>query len=273
MPITQDTIIAGGLTTYKYIKATTATPVTFRPISTWSLNGSTGQGTFNTTLNGVTLDSTAGQIAGQIPFTDATLPVVNYLSNFNIVTAINGTFEIYDRLWHNGGITITSTTAQTITSPTWPTRDNNNSSNGEGVLLALEVSATTGAGTPTITVSYTNELGTAGRTGTNILVTSATSPVGSFIPISLQGSDKGVRSVQSITLSATWTSGTINLVAYRPLAGGVLVGNAGTALDPLTGGVSTKCWNGTVPFLACTPGAGTAFTVNSFVQFTQIDPT
>ena len=272
--ITQDTIVAGQLANYKYIKATSATPIAFRPLSLWSLNGTTGSGTFNSTLNGAIHDSTAANLAGQIPFTDATLPVVNYLSNFAIMAgAINGTWDIQDRLWSNGGITITSTAAQTITSPTWPTRDNNNSSNGEGVFLGLEVSAATGAGTPTITVSYTNELGTAGRTGTNINTTSATAPIGAFFPISLQGSDKGVRSVQSITLSATWTSGTVNLVAYRLLASGVVVNNVATVLDPLTGGVSTKCWNGSVPYLVVTPATATAITASGFIQFTQVNPT
>jgi len=166
-----------------------------------------------------------------------------------------------DRLWHNGGYTITSTSAQNSTTPTWPARDVAGSTNGDGVLLALEVSAATGAGTPTITVGYTNSADTASRTGTNILATSASAIAGSTYLIGLQAGDTGVRSVQSLTLSATWTSGTINLVAYRVLSMlEVFGGNAGYALDALTGGFP-RLYNGVVPYLMFYPSTTTTSTV------------
>jgi hypothetical protein len=174
-----------------------------------------------------------------------------------------------DRLWHNGGITITSTSPQTITSPAWPARDNNGAINGEGVLLGLEVSALTGTGTPTITVSYTNSDNVATRTGTNQHTTSSATVAGTFFPIGLQANDKGVRSVQSITLSATWTSGTCNLVAYRIL--GVIDGaaaNVGGSIDPITGGMN-KLWDGTVPFITLVPSATTACRVYGQVTYLE----
>ena len=173
-----------------------------------------------------------------------------------------GTLVLADRLWHNGGFTITSTAAQTVTSATFPARDANGSTNGEGVLLGLEISAAAGAAAPTITVSYTNQDGTSGRTGTNSVATANSPSAGAFFPIGLQAGDRGVRSVQSLTLSASWVSGTMNLVAYRPLA---FVDATSTCVvgivDPVTGGLP-RLYNGVVPYIyyistaAATPTLG-----------------
>lgn len=133
-----------------------------------------------------------------------------------------------DRLWHSSGITITSTAAQTVNSTAWPARDINGSTNGEGVYIAVEVHTTTGAGSPIISISYTNSAGVAGRTGTAIVGgASATAGAGCWFVIGLQAGDTGVRSVQTVTLSATWTSGAAGLVAFRPIVVGE-IGNIGT---------------------------------------------
>lgn len=197
--------------------------------------------------------------AGQIPFTNPSAGQNTYLARFSAFpTAQGGTIMLADRLWHNSGITITSTTAQTVNSVTFPARDNNGSTNGEGVFLGVEVSTATGAGTPTITISYTNSDNTSGRTATNIYGTSATSAIGTFYPIGLESGDKGVRSIQSITLSATWTSGTIHLVAYRPLVSitSIAAGSCNT-VDALTSGLP-RMYDNTVPFLIYTPNTTTS---------------
>jgi len=269
MATTQDSIIAGYQPPFPFLKAATATPVAFRPMTLWGLNGTTGAGVYNGTLNGVALDSTTAQLAGQIPFVDVAPSTYNYLANITLAMNVHGQIIFADRLWHNGGITITSTSAQAITSPTFPARDANGSTNGEGVLLAVEVSAITGAGTPTITISYTNSDGTAGRTATNVQATTAASVVGSTYLMSLQAGDTGVRSVQSITLSATWTSGTINIVAYRPIVSVVGIANTPGIFDPLTGGFS-KMYNGSVPFLIIVNPAATAITSFFNFQYSQV---
>lgn len=223
----------------------------FLMCSTWgSLAGYPAVGAYDSTLNGITLSSTSAQVPGQIPFFDP--PSGNaYLARMQVFgassTAPNLTcgFFLCDRLWHNGGFTITSTGAQTITSPTWPARDETGTTNGVGVLLGLEVSATVGAATPTISVSYTNSGGTAGRTGSSIAVTQSAAPGCSFYPLGLQAGDVGVQSVQSMTLSASWLSGTVNLVAYRVIA--YSLGMPMTAIDGITGAMP-RLFNGSVPF-------------------------
>ena len=83
--------------------------------------------------------------------------------------------------------------------------------------IAVEVSALVGAGVPAFSMSYTNSAGTAGRTGAGIIAGVASSGAGSWYLMGLDAGDVGVRSIQTFTLSATWTSGTIALVAFRPI--------------------------------------------------------
>lgn len=270
---TLDGIFAGLRPPRRFAKSVTATLVAGRPASLWSLAGSPGAGSFDTTLNGVVLSSTTTIPNGAIPHFD---PVSgnSYLAYLDAMATQAGQLLVLDRMWHNGGITITIATAQTITSPAWPSRcptsgtDDTPATTGLGVLLALEVSAATGAGTPTITISYTNQAGTAGRTATNIQATVATSAIGATYFIGLQAGDTGVRSVQSITLSATWTSGTINLVAYRVLGSINLQALIPASMDSLTG-LGTRIYNGTVPWLVFVPNTTTATIVSGTYTETQ----
>lgn len=263
---TLDLVIAGMQPMRRIAKAVTATLVAGRDASLWSLGGNPGAGSFNGTLNGVVLDSTSGMIAGQIPHVNPGSGNA-HLARLSASATQAGALMLCDRLWHNGGFTITSTGVQSITSPTWPARDVAGSTNGDGVLLAVEVSAATGAGTPTITVSYTNQAGIAGRTATNVRATVASSAIGAVYEIGLQAGDTGVRSVQSLTLSATWTSGTINLVAFRPLAVLELpVANTTNAIDAVTGGLP-RLYDGVVPWLVFSPSTTTATNVSgSYVE-------
>lgn len=86
-----------------------------------------------------------------------------------------------------------------------------------------------GATTPSLSIGYTNSAGTAGK------ATPATLPIGNtaaavtsivysgtgngkfgpFMP--LAAGDAGIRSVQSINLSASYVSGVLNLVLCKPL--------------------------------------------------------
>jgi hypothetical protein len=140
-----------------------------------------------------------------------------------------GTILICDRLWQNSGIAVTTTTSQTINSVAWPARDINGSTNGEGVYIGIEVrtATTNGSAVGTSTMSYTNSDGTAGRTATLGISFPATSTAGTFIIFALQAGDKGVRSVQSITLATSYGGGAIHLVAFRILS---FVGMNGTTM-------------------------------------------
>lgn len=205
--------------------------------------------------------------AGQIPWSN---PVSGnaYLARMNSSGSLAGTISLYDRLWHNSGIVVTTTTAQTVNSVAWPARDRAGSTNGDGVLVGIEVStATTNAAAITnTTMSYTNSAGTAGRTAT-IASYPATAVAGTFVPFSLQAGDVGVRSIQSITLGTSYVAGTIHLVAYRPIvSSGLPVPNVSTPLDPLTSGFP-RLYSDSVPFIVWRPTATTAVTVATEILF------
>ena len=121
--------------------------------------------------------------------------------------------------------TCTLTTAQTLNNTVTLPRY----ADGAGVQAFITPSTVMGAGVPSITLNYTNSAGVASR------ATPATLPVGltaaavtsvvysgtgagkygPFVP--LVAGDAGIRSVQSIQLSATYTSGVLNLILCKPI--------------------------------------------------------
>lgn len=165
-------------------------------------------------LSGAALTSYVGQIAFDNPASgNAYLAAIDG----GTLTSSGGSVMFADRLWHNSGIDVTATGAQTISSVTWPARDRLGTTNGDGVVVALEVSST--MANPIITnttLSYTNSAGASGRTGT-ITSVPANLGVGSTINFELQSGDSGVRSIQSLTLGTSYVSGVFRLVAYRPI--------------------------------------------------------
>lgn len=215
-------------------------------------------------INGASLTT----YAGQIPFTN---PVSGntYLTSLEAAATVAGTLLLVDRLWHNSGVAVATTTAQAITSPTWPARDNDGATAGRGVLVGIEASAATtnvGAVSNT-TLNYTNSAGTNTRTGT--LTWPATAAAGTFVPFALAAGDLGVRSIQGVTLGTSYGGGTIHLVAYRVLGAiGVSVANALAAKDVFALG-RPRMYDNTVPFLLWLPSATTAATVQGVAGWAQ----
>ncbi len=165
--------------------------------------------------------------------TVGTLPFVNpvatgYLGMMEAEASTVGEILVCDRLWQNSGLVVATTTAQAIGAPVAiPARDVNGTTNGDGVRAFIEViTATTNAGViNNTTMSYTNQAGVAGRTGT-LNTFPATAVAGTTVPFNLQAGDSGVRSVQSVTLGTSYGGGSISLVLQRKIAtiGVMLVG-------------------------------------------------
>lgn len=265
---TLDGALAGMQAPVGFAKAVTGTMVAGRPWSTWALAGNPGAGSFDTTLAGVALSSSSSLVNGQLRHVNPGSGNA-YLAGLSATATQAGLLLLCDRLWHNGGFTITQATAQTVNSATWPARDIAGSTNGDGVFLGLEISSGAGAAAPTITVGYTNQAGTSSRTATNSFATANSPAAGSFFPIGLQAGDTGVRSVQTLTLSVSWVSGTMNLVAYRVLAALPLAGAfIPNAIDALTGGLP-RLYDGTVPFLIFIPNTTTTSYISGVYQETH----
>lgn len=267
---TLDGAIAGTQPSRFIAKAATGTLTVGRWHSLWANAGLPGAGGFDATLNGVALSSSSANVAGQIPFSD---PVSGsaYLAAMQVNCSQAAQVLLVDRLWHNGNIT-NNTSSQAITFSSLPARDNAGTVNGEGVLLAIEVESATSATAATITVTYTNSDGTAGRTGTFITGSAPDGTnagiAGAWYPISLQSGDKGVRSVQSLQFGTAFASGTVHLVAYRVIASaGVASANVPQGIDVVTGGLP-KMFNGSVPQIVLAPSAASAVTFNGTVTYT-----
>lgn len=203
--------------------------------------------------------------AGQLPFTNPASGN-SYLSRFQATAGVAGTLLICDRLWHNSGIDVTSTSEQVFTSSAQiPARDANGTNAGEEVFAAIEVSTVTGAGTPVATLKYTNSDGTPGQTAITAQPLVATSVAGTFYPFALAAGDKGIQKAESLTLNATWTSGTIHVVLFRVIARlEIPFNNTSNMIDAITGGFP-RMYDNSVPFLVAIPSSTSMVIQGSYV--------
>lgn len=174
-------------------------------------------------VNGRVTDGTAAADYGCIPIPNASVGG-NYLSEIQMAASVNHSHLLFDVLWVNSGLVITTTTAQSITTPTLPARDISGTTNGEGCMIAILCTAAVGlaAVASDATVSYTNSKGVAGRTATLSAIVGSQAPatpvIGTLIWFNLQAGDTGVQSIQGITLGTSWVSGTISLMVTRDIA-------------------------------------------------------
>lgn len=217
-------------------------------------------------LNGRVTDGTQAADAGCIPIKNPSVGG-NYLTELQMSASVNHSHLFFDVLWVNSGIAITTTTAQAITSPTLPARDINGTTNGEGCMIAILCTAAVGlaAVASNATVNYTNSDGTAGRTATLSAIVGSQAPatpvIGTIIWFNLQAGDKGVRSIQGITLGTSWVSGTISLMITRDIATiGTTIPNV--SAQKIIGAPGIRLYNGTC-MLHCNLSSATTATFYS----------
>lgn len=236
-----------------------------RGYTPWYAAGNPGASTATAIgINGEAVTPALGSTGGRIPRTN---PVTGnaHLGRLAINASTAGTLWLIDRVWQNSGLVTTSTTAQAITPATLPARDAGGATNGASIMAAVEWSATGGAGTPTVTLTYTDQDGNTGASATLTGVT--TPPVGTFEIFTLAAGDTGIRAPTSFIQSATRTSGTMHLVLFRVLAQvEVTAANIGNAVDALTSGLP-RIYNDSVLQLVWFPSATTA--VNLFGQYIE----
>lgn len=201
-------------------------------------------------VNGRNTDGTTAADNGCIPIANPTMGA-NFLTEIQMGASVNHSHLLFDVLWVNTGLNITTTTAQAIAAASaLPARDINGTTNGEGCSIALLCTAAVGlaAVANNATVSYTNSDGVAGRTATLAAIVGSQAPatpvIGTLIWFNLAAGDKGVRSIQSITLGTSWVSGTISLMITRDIA------TIGTTIPNVTaskviGTPGIKLYNGT----------------------------
>jgi len=141
-----------------------------------------------------------------------------------VSTAVPGVWLICDFLLFYPGINMNSSSVQTLSNPVGLPRY----TDGKGVMAFLVVTTTTGATAHNFSMSYTNQAGTSGRSLPVTVACTASAIVGHithsgtaannygpFLP--LASGDYGIRSVQSVQLSAASGAGTACLVLCKPL--------------------------------------------------------
>lgn len=154
--------------------------------------------------------------SGRCVIIGAEMPGEQNLLNTSVGGSMPGL--VIDRLSHNGGLVGNVNTLQDSTSnPTaFPTAALTRYTDGIGVMLAVHIYTSLGATDSVLTVNYTNTANAA-KVGTAIFT--GTPQTHNFILVGLAAGDLGVKSVQSVQLSAsTGTAGNFGVVLFKPIA-------------------------------------------------------
>jgi hypothetical protein len=257
---TIDDYINGATTPRAFSKFGSATIVSsFR--SLWYGTGVPGAPA--TAAPGVTGAALTSPVSGQFPFPSAVADTSVRLYRFDCAvartdTSVRGMAMLCDRLWHNSGLNASSAVLQNVNSVAFAARDLNGTADGLDVQVGIEIIAGGGANgsTGSCVISYTNQDGTAGKTGTFPSIPAHLS-AGTFIPMHLAAGDFGVRSIQSITTAVSFAGNTFHLVAYRILECSIIQAGFPNDVSPRPVDPFNGCFepiaDDAVPFLIHSP--------------------
>jgi hypothetical protein len=200
---------------FQIAKTAAVTSIAATPYSLWGTAGNPGAGTMavgNTTAGVLFTDATAG--ANLI----TNFAGVGYLAAAQFRNSVTGGLQLYDRIWGAGAVSMTALATTTFTgNPVITGRLPGGNDYGDTEIL-IEFTTTVSATATTIAVGYTNEAGTTGRT------TGASASTSGFVTprilrMPLQAGDKGVQSINSVTVGGTVaTAGAFNVLLVRRLA-------------------------------------------------------
>lgn len=213
--------------------STLATFVAGRYTSLWRHNKTNG-------ANGGVMPAAASAVAptratvGALPFVNPTGGRQKFLLGMESGIAAAGALICYDRLMHFGGVANNTAATTTVTGGA-VSRYTGTASDGNQIWLEY-IGTVNAVATHAVTVSYTNQAGTAGRT-TPAVVIGTSHPIMCMVPVPLADGDTGVRSIQSVTVTVAGTAGgTFGAVIMRPLLSCISAGVAGGAVrDAISG--------------------------------------
>lgn len=150
--------------------------------------------------------------------------IINVSAYSAVATAVPGVLMLVDMCLYYPGINMNTSSAQTLTNASTLTRY----TDGAGLRAFLVSRTASGATAHNVAISYTDQAGNASNSlPVTVAATVSATPghivhsgtaannYGPFLP--LASGDTGIRSVQSITLSAASLAGTAALVLCRPL--------------------------------------------------------
>lgn len=215
---TRDQLIAalGQSRHVLFDKASLSNAVAGRFYSLWRATGFPGPGATPTT-QAICLNTTAGAL----PYLPFITPSTNYLAWVDVATSLaTSTLEIHDRLCHQGGLSGTVATAQTTNLPlnlTGIPAERIGLTDFSQLQWWLEWYTDTGAAAANATVNCTFDDDT---TGNVVIALSATSRASGLYQILPAAGKKGIKAVNSVTLSVTTgTAGAFGVTCTRYRAG------------------------------------------------------
>lgn len=193
--------------------AAATAPVAGRGCSLWTYDGMPAGGAVPT--SGAIPDRTT---QGALPFAAPGGGRDKIAIAAHICPQIGGVYLLYDRLFHIGGLSGTSTASQSVQgSPASPALTRN--TNGAGNIAWYEIYSIIGVTSTTLTMTYTNEAGTGSQTSTINIGANNFREVTRAQRIPLAAGDTGIQSVQSVQLTATTgTAGDFGITIAQPLA-------------------------------------------------------
>jgi len=165
---------------------------------------------------------------GALPFVAATGGRDLHLIGASVTPLTAGVYLLYDRLFHRGGLSGTSTADQTVQgSPASPALTRN--TGGAGNMAWYEIYTVIGTTGTTLTMTYTNQAGTGSQTSTINIGATGFREVTRAQRIPLAAGDTGIQAIEKVKLTAsTATAGDFGITIAQPLAW-IPVGAAGTA--------------------------------------------
>lgn len=210
---TLDQLIAAARQTIRLWKLS-GTVVANSPYTLLDLGGNPGAGSLaigNTTSGVVPTDATAG------------FPTINtfgggntgYLQSVSFNNNVGCFLCLFDRLFHAGSFNANALATTTLTSqPSFASRIPNG--DYSGLELFVEINQAISNTATTVAIGYTNDAGTPGRTTGALSIQNL--PTRRLVQMPLQAGDKGVQSIDSVTVGGTVaTAGTFNVVLARCL--------------------------------------------------------
>ena len=231
---TLDQYIAAASQRVSLMKTASRTATVVTAYGVFDLAGNPGAGVLagtSTTAGVVPTDATAG------------FPIINafgvgntgYISNIAFGSTVACRITLFDCLFKAGAYNAAAATVNLTAQPSYSSRvlDGTDFSNTE--IWVESVSAPTG--TTTMTVTYTNQSGTAGKTTGGVSL-GAAPPLGKMVQLPLAAGDSGVQVIQSVVTAGG--TGTLNfnvLVLRRLWSGRVNSINGGDTHDMLKTGL------------------------------------
>ena len=196
-------------------------PIAGRGCSLWEYDGMPAKGVVPTI--GIIPDRL---LQGAITFTPAGGGRDKHLIGASITPLVAGVFLLYDRLFHIGGLSGTSTASQAVQGAV-PSPILTRNTGGAGNMAFYEIYTIIGTTGATLTMTYVNQAGTGSRTSTINIGATGFREVSRMQRIPLAAGDSGIQAVNSIQLSAsTTTAGNFGITIGQPLAW-IPVGAAG----------------------------------------------